>query len=93
MHTATRIALQWLPTIRKQNPTAHLCGCGLYAPLNETHLRFAGFSTILGPEFEAELSQLADALASGNSTNGSGHGDLRLPRLPFEIPDRAGYPL
>jgi radical SAM superfamily enzyme YgiQ (UPF0313 family) len=92
MHTATRIALQWLPTIRKQNPTAHLCGCGLYAPLNETHLRSAGFSTILGPEFEAELSQLAHALASGNSTNGSGHGDLRLPRLAFEIPDRAGLP-
>jgi radical SAM superfamily enzyme YgiQ (UPF0313 family) len=92
MHTATRIALQWLPAIRKQNPTAHLCGCGLYAPLNETHLRSAGFSTILGPEFEAELSQLADALASGNSTNGSGHGGLRPPRLPFEIPDRAGLP-
>jgi radical SAM superfamily enzyme YgiQ (UPF0313 family) len=92
MHTATRIALQWLPTIRKRNPTAHLCGCGIYAPLNETHLRSAGFSTILGPEFEAKLSQLADALASGNSINGSAHGDLSLPRLPFEIPDRAGLP-
>src|SRR5882724_7454621 len=50
MHTATRLALQWLPTIRKQNPAACLCACGLYAPLNETHLRSAGFSTIFGPE-------------------------------------------
>ena len=95
MHTATRIALQWLATIRKQNPTAHLCGCGLYAPLNETHLRSAGFSTILGPEFEAELSQLADALTSRTSiakASESEPAEGRLPRLPFEIPYRAGLP-
>src|SRR5258705_1313683 len=65
MHTATRLALQWLPVIRAQNRTAHLCACGLYAPLNGSHLRAAGFSTVLGPEFEAELAQLADDLASG----------------------------
>jgi radical SAM superfamily enzyme YgiQ (UPF0313 family) len=93
MHTATRIALQWLPTIRKQNPAAHLCACGLYAPLNETHLRSAGFSTILGPEFEADLSQLAAALASGTSIARASERDgPRLPRLPFEVPDRAGLP-
>jgi radical SAM superfamily enzyme YgiQ (UPF0313 family) len=92
MHTATRLALNWLPTIRKQCPAAHLCACGLYAPLNETHLRSAGFSTILGPEFEAELSRLADALASGAYTKTSESADARLPRLPFEIPDRAGLP-
>src|SRR5882672_8493028 len=57
MHTATRLALQWLPVIRSQNRVAHLCACGLYAPLNGSHLRAAGFSTVLGPEFEAELAQ------------------------------------
>ncbi len=92
MHTATRLALQWLPTIRKQNPAACLCACGLYAPLNETHLRSAGFSTIFGPEFEAHLAQLADALASGNSANGFGPGDPRMPRLAFEVPDRSDLP-
>jgi len=45
--------------IRAQNRVAHLCACGLYAPLNGSHLRAAGFSTVLGPEFEAELAQLA----------------------------------
>jgi radical SAM superfamily enzyme YgiQ (UPF0313 family) len=92
MHTATRLALNWLPTIRKQNPAAHLCACGLYAPLNETYLRSAGFSTILAPEFEAELSRLADALASGACTNAPERAGARLPRLPFEVPDRAGLP-
>ena len=43
MHTATRLALQWVPAIRAMNSTAHLCACGLYAPLNESHLRAAGF--------------------------------------------------
>jgi radical SAM superfamily enzyme YgiQ (UPF0313 family) len=92
MHTATRLALQWISAIRAQNSAAHLCACGLYAPLNESHLRAAGFSTILGPEFEADLAQLADTLASGNSNGHHENPDARLPRLTFEIPDRTGLP-
>ncbi len=96
MHTATRLALQWLPAIRAQNPYAHLCACGLYAPLNESRLRESGFSTILGPEFEADLTQLADALSSGNSSTHSSaldaKLDAKLPRLAFEIPDRTDLP-
>jgi hypothetical protein len=92
MHTATRLALQWIPALRAQNPNAHFCACGLYAPLNEIHLRTAGFSTILGPEFEADLSQLADSLASGNSNGHCETCNAKLPRLAFEIPDRAGLP-
>ncbi len=92
MHTATRLALQWIPAIRAQNPVAHLCACGLYAPLNESHLHTAGFSTILGPEFEADLSHLADTLATGNSNGYHESVAAKLPRLAFEIPDRAGLP-
>ena len=92
MHTATRLALQWLPTIRKQNPAAHLCACGLYAPLNQSHLRTAGFSTIFGPEFEADLAQLADALAAGHSCQQTELLGTKIPRLTFEIPDRSGLP-
>ena len=92
MHTATRLALQWIPALRAQNPAAHFCACGLYAPLNETHLHAAGFSTILGPEFEADLSQLADSLASGNSNGRHETAGEKLPRLAFEIPDRTGLP-
>src|SRR5438874_4108168 len=34
MHTATRLAAQLIPQLRKQNPRAHLCCYGLYAPMN-----------------------------------------------------------
>jgi radical SAM superfamily enzyme YgiQ (UPF0313 family) len=92
MHAATRLALQWLPTIRKQNPAAHLCACGLYAPLNGSHLRSAGFSAILGPEFEPDLAQLADDLAVGHAHQRTELPDTKIPRLAFEVPDRSGLP-
>jgi len=92
MHTATRLALQWLPAIRRQNPVAHLCACGLYAPLNEAHLRTGGFSHILGPEFEADLAQLADSLASDGASVQPIAPNSALPHLAFEIPDRTGLP-
>jgi radical SAM superfamily enzyme YgiQ (UPF0313 family) len=92
MHTATRLALQWLPAVREQNPAAHLCACGLYAPLNESHLRGAGFSAILGPEFESDLAQLADDLAVGHSYQTTELANRKIPRLAFEIPDRSGLP-
>ena len=92
MHTATRLALHWTSVLRAQNPAAHFCACGLYAPLNEPHLRTAGFATILGPEFEADLSQLADSLTSGNANGRHEIRDTKLPRLAFQIPDRGGLP-
>ena len=92
MHTATRLALRWLPTIRKQNPAAYLCASGLYAPLNESHLRVAGFSAILGPEFESDLAQLADDLSAGRRYQRTELPDTRIPRLTFEVPDRSGLP-
>jgi len=92
MHTATRLALQWLPAIRAQNSQAHLCACGLYAPLNESHLRAAGFSSILGPEFEQDLVQLADTLSSGCIHRQEEYGGKGIPRLKFLVPDRSDLP-
>ncbi len=57
MHTATRLALGVLPSIRKMNSRAHLCFYGLYAPVNEGFLRKLGAETILGGEFEEGLVQ------------------------------------
>src|SRR5829696_1169701 len=42
MHTATRIAVEALPRIRRVAPAAHLCAYGLYAPMNEALLRSLG---------------------------------------------------
>src|SRR5512137_1106246 len=64
MHTATRIAAQFIPTIKAHNPRAHVVCFGLYAPVNETYLRRLGVDTILGGEFEAGLAALYRRLSS-----------------------------
>src|SRR5690349_4471965 len=63
MHTATRLAVKALETVRAANPGAHLCCYGLYAPLNEAMLRERGVQSIIGGEFEKPLTDLAGNLA------------------------------
>jgi radical SAM superfamily enzyme YgiQ (UPF0313 family) len=64
MHTATRLALPVMDRVRALNPAAHLCAYGLYAPLNAEILREHGARTVLGPEFEPSLVDLAARLGS-----------------------------
>jgi radical SAM superfamily enzyme YgiQ (UPF0313 family) len=96
MHTATRLAAQLLPALRAQNPRAHLCCYGLYAPMNEAYLRSLGVSTILGGEFENGLVHLAERVlqANGNGTSQLPQEELlvSMERLQFEVPDRSGMP-
>jgi radical SAM superfamily enzyme YgiQ (UPF0313 family) len=102
MHTATRLAAQLIPELRAQNPHAHLCCYGLYAPMNVEYLRKLGVQTLLGGEFEAGLLSLAEELsgrsaASSENRESSAHGQagqsqalISLERLAFEVPDRGG---
>lgn len=87
MHTATRIAADVIKKIRVLNPSAHLCAYGLYAPMNATFLRKLGVETILGGEFEEELtSALLDRGHLPTEKDGrNGH----IPKLKFRVPDRA----
>ena len=85
MHTATRLAVPVLARVRELNPNAHLCCYGLYAPLNETHLRNLGVQSIVGGEFEAALAKIAGSSESVFTTS--------LERLKFLIPDRARLPV
>ena len=85
MHTATRLAVPVLQRIRELNSHAHLCCYGLYAPLNEAHLRTFGVQSVIGGEFEAALCRLADTLAPLSETS--------LERLPFVVPDRTRLPV
>jgi radical SAM superfamily enzyme YgiQ (UPF0313 family) len=62
MHTATRLACKLIPSLQEQNPGAHLCCYGLYAPMNAEYLRSLGVGTILGGEFEGGLARLAERL-------------------------------
>jgi radical SAM superfamily enzyme YgiQ (UPF0313 family) len=94
MHTATRLAAQLIPRLRKQNPTAHLCCYGLYAPMNVDYLRALGVSTILGGEFEEGLVHLAERLATcgGQAFEQPADSLISMARLQFEVPDRSGMP-
>jgi len=95
MHTATRLFQQMVDRVRGLNPDAHLCGYGLYAPLNDALLRRTGVATVIGGEFEQGLRDLARRL----SVTRDGERPYRQPeplismaRQQFLVPDRAGLP-
>lgn len=103
MHMATRLAAKLIPQLRAQNPGAHLCCYGLYAPMNAEYLRSLGVQTILGGEFENGLVRLAERLgnlegghlcASPNNGASSPQREplISVERLAFEVPDRTGMP-
>lgn len=93
MHTATRLALRLLPQLRAAAAQAHFCGYGLYAAINREHLLAAGMDSVLGGEFEGELTALAERLAAGEPPAPSvPPSPDTLPRLAFLPPDRAGLP-
>jgi len=64
MHTATRLAAKLIPSLCEQNPAAHVCCYGLYAPMNAEYLRTMGVRTILGGEFEGGLVSLAERISA-----------------------------
>jgi len=93
MHTATRLACKLIPSLREQNPGAHICCYGLYAPMNADYLQSLGVATILGGEFESALVRLADRLAASPADHDElpqNEPMISLDRLKFEVPDRAG---
>src|SRR5882757_84684 len=94
MHTATRLAARLIPKLRKQNPTAHLCCYGLYAPMNVEYLRALGVTTIFGGEFEEALVQLAERLSANGAQASAQPAEslISMARLQFEVPDRSGMP-
>jgi radical SAM superfamily enzyme YgiQ (UPF0313 family) len=85
MHTATRLALPVVERVRQLNPVARIVAYGLYAPLSEALLRDRGVDTILGPEAEAALVQLARGGYDDQSP-------ASLPKLAFVVPDRRVLP-
>jgi len=96
MHTATRLALPVIGRVHAANPEAHLCVYGLYAPLNAHILREHGVQTVLGPEFEHDLADLAKAITTTGSVRLQPADVLRpqdpLPRVRFVVPDRSDLP-
>jgi radical SAM family protein len=89
MHTATRLALAVMDRVRALSPAVHICAYGLYAPLNAGILREHGVETILGPEFEADLTHLAASPPVGQPPVGP-RGTVG--RVKFVPPDRSDLP-
>jgi radical SAM superfamily enzyme YgiQ (UPF0313 family) len=92
MHTATRIAVQALPRIKRLAPKAHLCVYGLYAPMNEALLRGLGVGTVLGGELEPALMSLCQRLRANGTALTQSEPVISLTKIPFEVPDRSGLP-
>src|ERR1035438_2321439 len=94
MHTATRIAVSALEMVRKLNSSAHLCGFGLYAPVNAGLLRRLGVGTILGGEFEQGLLSLVRRLEAGAPSPGlpQVEPEISLARQNFLVPELSALP-
>jgi radical SAM superfamily enzyme YgiQ (UPF0313 family) len=93
MHTATRLAEQVVTSVREINDAAVICVFGLYAPINERHLRDLGADFVLGGEVETDLVSIYTR-AVGNSLAGVGQVEptISLRRQRFIAPDRSGFP-
>lgn len=91
MHTATRIAVEALPKIRRLAPRAHLCVYGLYAPVNVGLFHALGVQTVIGGEYEPGLTMLVRQLRAGEAP-GEGIPLVNLDKTPFIAPDRSGLP-
>jgi radical SAM superfamily enzyme YgiQ (UPF0313 family) len=90
MHTATRIAADVIGRVRALNPSAHLCAYGLYAPMNAAFLKKLGVRTILGGEFEEELTAAIFGGDEAGKTDSDAQADI--PKLRFRVPDRSSLP-
>ncbi len=86
MHTATRMAVPRIQTVRELNPSARICCYGLYAPVNEEMLRTLGVTHVIGGEFEKALADVISGRLPAVSP-------IVLDRLPFQVPDRSTLPV
>jgi radical SAM superfamily enzyme YgiQ (UPF0313 family) len=93
MHTATRLAVEGLPAVRKLNPRARLCFYGLYAPVNESLLRRLGADAVLGGEFEEGLVSVFQRLGSSERSSAAQlEPVISLARQRFVVPERHDLP-
>jgi radical SAM superfamily enzyme YgiQ (UPF0313 family) len=87
MHTATRLAVMLVEPVRRLNPRAHICFFGLYAPMNEGHLRKLGVQTILGGEFEQPLVAVFTQLVAQPAAAGYAPSHGRRRSAPAQKQD------
>ena len=88
MHTALVLGRRVAAHVRRANPGAHLCIFGMYATLNRALLAGEADS-VLGPDCELQLVELAESLAAGTAVSVAPRPPGRQPAL---VPDRGALP-
>jgi len=93
MHTATRMAVELLPKLKKLAPSACLCVYGLYAPLNAELFYKLGVDAVFGGETEPDLVQFAHSAEKGaRDVNNSKLPKVSLDKIKFLKPQRDHLP-
>jgi radical SAM superfamily enzyme YgiQ (UPF0313 family) len=88
MHTALVLGRRVAAHVRQANPRAHLCIFGMYATLNRALLA-AEADSVLGPDCELQLIELAEAMDAGRVAS----AEPRVPgRQTALVPERGVLP-
>jgi radical SAM superfamily enzyme YgiQ (UPF0313 family) len=100
MHTALRLGVRLAESIRRVNPSCHLCFYGLYASINADYLLRTTADSVIGGEYDTPLVHLMNALERGDDSpdiEGVSHkARLAAPflkRTPFTFPVPARHSL
>ena len=92
MLTATRIATEAMPRIKKMAPGARIAVFGWYAPVNEKFLRELGVDAVFGGESEQDMLAYTDSMAKKDSHPARSEAVVSLNRIDFMVPDRTSLP-
>ena len=84
MHTATRLALQLLPRLRKLNSDAHICLFGLYAPMIGNIFVEERNMSFIGGEFETAVRKLCYELNGSDSFNSRERNVTIIGKYPLD---------
>ena len=92
MLTATRIAIEAMPRIKKMAPQARIAVFGWYAPVNEEHLRELGVDAVFGGESEGDMLAYAASISEQDDHPARTDSFVNLNRIEFLVPDRKSLP-
>lgn len=91
MHTAMRLALRAMETVRATRPGLPVCTYGLYAPVSRDLTVRAAADTVIAGEYEPGLVAWVDGLARG-AVPAAGEPVIRLGRAAPVLPARELLP-
>jgi len=92
MLTATRLAIEALPRIKKMAPQARIAVFGWYAPVNEKYLRELGIDAVFGGESEDDMLAYTASINEKDDHPARSETVVNLGRIEFLVPDRQSLP-